>query len=72
MTWLKSPWFWLLLLLGIVVVWLLFFRRPAGAATKNQAPQNQVSAGYWSGLLDQIEARFSVGDSMMGDGGGSG
>jgi len=71
MTWLKSPWFWLLALVAIVLAWLLFFRGSSKGSSLTRAPQNTGFGAPFRGLLDSIESRFSIGDSIMG-GGGSG
>ena len=72
MSWLKSPWFWLLALLAVALAWLLFFRgssRPlGGGAPKSTSP---TGVSFFGRILDSVEARFSVGDSIMG-GTGSG
>jgi len=71
MSWLKSPWFWLLLILAIVAAWFLFFRSPARAAGAPSSVGHGTGFFGAGGFLDSIEARFSIGDSIMG-GTGSG
>jgi hypothetical protein len=74
MSWLKSPWFWLALLVAGLLVYLLFFRpsSPVGKTTGGTwAPQNMGTGASYRGLLDSIEADFSIGGgSIMGGVGG--
>lgn len=70
MSWLKSPWFWILLILAVILAWLVFFRSPAGRSSV--APTslgNRSTVGGWGGLIDAIVSKFSVGDSIMTSGG---
>jgi hypothetical protein len=72
MTWLKSPWFWLIVVLLLLGVWWLFWRTPTRTSVAPASLGNRSTFGGWGGLLDSIGARFSVGGSIMTGGGGSG
>jgi len=69
MSWLKSPWFWLLLILGLVLVWFLFFQSPKRTSVAPSSLGATSTVGGWGSLLDSIVSRFSTGDSIMGPSG---